>query len=293
MSSENLRPHPMYEHLSQPALPAIPQLEMMLEKSRKVMERAMSRYKPYAIVAMISGGKDSLCAYFTAKKLGIPVTHILHGVTGTGIEETTTFVRNFASTQNVTYLEAQAGEAYEKYVLGKGFFGAGVQAHTFTYHLLKHSPFRREIGKIRAGKRNLNILLLNGARMEESSNRSGNYKVAKIIREESGNIWVNIIHDWRKIDRDAFLEDIGAPINPVTTTLCRSGECMCGTMQSKVEREEASFFFPAWGSWLEDLEHRVRQKGWDWGWGEDKPFSLPSRSQPSYQPLCTDCMNEE
>ena len=278
------------------SLPPTPQVDEMLEKSRKIIERAIMIYQPYAIVAMISGGKDSLCAFHVAKKMGIFITHICHGVTGTGIEDTTMFVRGMAAGENIIYEEARAGKDYEDYVLRKGFFGIGRYAHTFSYHILKSKPFRGVITKIRGtgiGTKKRKILLLNGARAEESAAREGNPITGKIIREDGGNIWVNIIHNWRKIDRDAFLEQEEIEVNPVTKILCRSGECMCGTMQSRAEREEASFYYPQWGKWINDLEVIVR-KEFGYGWGEDLP---PGWIRPnpvgSYTPMCIDCLDKK
>lgn len=78
-----------------------------LDSSRDIIDRALAEIEPYAIVAMISGGKDSLCAYLVAKALGVPVTHILHGVTGTGIAETTEFVRDFAGSEKACLSRGQ------------------------------------------------------------------------------------------------------------------------------------------------------------------------------------------
>ena len=54
-----------------------------------------------------------------------------------------------------------------------------------------------------------------------------------------------------------FLAREAICINPVAIELCRSGECMCGTMQTQAERREASAIYPEWGSWLSELEREV------------------------------------
>lgn len=289
MTSANLLPHPMYAHLSKPPPPPVPKVEERLEDSRRILEEAFSLYDPYATVSMISGGKDSICAYYVMKKLNYPVTHILHGVTGTGIEETTQFVRDFAAQQDISYIEANAAQKYEEYVLRKGFFGIGGFAHQFSYHLLKSRPFGTAISSIRQRKKGRDIFMINGARFWESSRRGGNNNIRHYIREDKRNIWVNILQDWRRIDRDTFLEQEGAAVNPVTTTLCRSGECMCGTMQSQADREEAAYFFPKWGNWLTELEREVCKK-FPWKWGEARPNPHISSSKETAIPLmCIDC----
>lgn len=265
----------------------------MIEQSREILERAIAEIQPYAIVAMISGGKDSLCAYLVAKELATPITHIMHGVTGTGIAETTDFVRQFADSEKPAYIEANAGNGYVDYVQRKGFFGKGVQAHSYAYHTLKREHFGKALSRhIRQRQRGRRILLLNGARVQESANRARNLR--NPIRIDGNNVWVNVCHSWSKEQRDSYLEDRGAPCNPVTQVLCRSGECLCGTSQSQATREEASFYFPKWGQWLDELEKPVKAR-FGWGWGENQPSWVQQEKAGQmrlYQPMCVDCIDE-
>lgn len=271
----------------------------ILESSREILTKAIADYDPYAIVVMTSGGNDSLCAYYVTRALGVTPDYILHGRTGTGIPETTEFVRSWAIQQGIDYIEADAGTAFDDYVLRKGFFGRGRTAHTYAYHVLKAQPFRTALShNIRKRKRNRNILLINGARIEESANRKANMTTP--VRHDpasKSNVWVNVIHHWDKEQRDAFLADVKAPCNPVTKELCRSGECMCGTMQELQARTEAATLFPRWGAWLDDLEARVRQQGFTWGWGEGVPKDWQMEQQgqmrllgeAEFQPMCVSC----
>ena len=267
---------------------------MTIESSQEIIERAIAEHSPYAIVSMISGGNDSLCAYLVARELATPISHIMHGVTGTGIAETTAFVRQFAERETPTYIEANAGSSYINYINRKGFFGRGMQAHAFAYHVLKREHFGKAISRhIRQRQRNRRVLLINGARVQESANRAKNLK--QPVRVDGNNVWVNIIHDWGKDERDAFLENKGAPCNPVTQLLCRSGECLCGTSQSPATREEAAFFFPEWGKWLDELERPIKAK-FGWGWGAETP-SWVAREKAGqmrlFQPMCVDCLDEQ
>lgn len=266
----------------------------MIDSSREIIEKAMADFQPYAVVAMVSGGRDSLCAYKVARAIGVPLTHMLHGVTGTGIPETTEFVRQFAASEGLIYIEANAKDAYEKYVNRKGFFGLGNSAHSYAYHLLKHQPFQHCISRnIRFRKRNRPVLLINGARASESTNR-GKHMKEPITRDPGNpsNIWVNILHHWSREERDTFLDSTNAPINPVTTNLCRSGECMCGTMQSIAARVEASFYYPKWGEWLDNLERPIAAR-FGWGWGQTMPPGMKAAKTAipdSFAPMCIDCL---
>lgn len=266
-----------------------------LHSSQEIIGHALHDYHHYAVVMMISGGTDSLTAYHVARYLNIPIDGLIHVVTGTGIPQTTDFVRTFAAGSGLPYWEHNAGSAFENYVLRKGFFGRGLRAHAYAYHLLKATGFRALLSKnIRQGRKGRPILLLNGARQHESENRMFTMK-EPIQREykESQNWWVNIINDWESSDCKAFLAEYAIPQNPVAKLLCRSGECMCGTMQSQEERREAAQWYPEWGEWINSLEIEVIKR-FHWGWGEEMPKSIKQEKAgqlvlPSFQPMCSSC----
>lgn len=265
-------------------------LNELLKESKEIWNEANTNYKPYAVVLMVSGGKDSITAAEVTKTLQIPVDFVLHGNTRTGIQETLDYVRNIANNYAPKYLEADAGDAYINYVLRKGFFGTGPLAHSYAYHLLKHQRFISTISsEIRQRKHKRNILLLNGARLDESENRRNNLtKTMNIDPVVKSNIWVNIIHHWTQKNCNDFLTDQKTFINPVAQKLCRSGECMCGTMQSKADAIEAAFYYPEWGKWLDDIKTQVAALGFNWTWGEKVPKQRKGKIN-EFQPACTSC----
>lgn len=265
-------------------------IETKIEGSASIMARAIEEISPDYIVSMVSGGKDSAASHAVALHLGVKIDLIIHGNTRCGIPQTTEFVQEHYGRSGPDLVIADAGTAYEDYVLRKGFFGSGVSAHGFSYRILKATPFRKVVSTVlRQRKRGIKILLLNGARKDESANRQANLKVTRADPAAPSNVWVNIIHDWTAADRDAFLDREKVCINPVAVQLCRSGECMCGTMQTHAERREAVAIYPEWGVWLADLEaEAVSRHGYGWG------VSFPSRHDRAqldlFQPMCTDCV---
>jgi len=261
----------------------------MIKDSLEIIRQAQLDYQPYATIAMFSGGTDSLAALHVALRLGVQIDYVMHVHTGTGIPQTLEYVRNYAKNSGIPYLEPTASNAYEEYVLRKGFFGKGERSHTFAYHILKHKRLRASLAQIRQRKRNRNILLINGGRRQESQNRMMTMK--EPIKADGSNVWVNIINEWTKSDVMDFIHDEKLSVNPVSALLHRSGECMCGTMQSHEERREAAFWFPEWGAWLDDLERRVLEAGWWWRWGDPTPESLKwiKAGQMQFQPLCAGC----
>lgn len=262
---------------------------MNLAASSHILAEAVERFRPTHIVSMVSGGKDSAASDQVARELGADISFVIHGNTRCGIPETTEFVRAIYG-QLGAYVEADAGTAYEDYVLRKGFFGKGIGAHGFAYRVLKATPFRKAISKeIRQGKRDVRVLLLNGARKDESENRQKHMDVFRQDPASPGNIWVNLIHDWSQDDRDSYLDSRRTPINPVAKALCRSGECMCGTMQTRAERAEAAVIYPRWGKWLADLEREARSLH-GFGWGETFPRQRAENQGDLFQPMCKDCI---
>lgn len=261
----------------------------ILEQANTIFRDAVERFNPTHIVSMVSGGKDSAASDQVARELGAKIDFAMHGNTRCGIPETTMFVRrNYG--QLGDYVEADAGFAYEDYVLRKGFFGKGRDAHGFAYRVLKATPFRKAISKhIRKGKRDVRVMLINGARKDESENRQKHLEVWRQDPASPGNIWVNLIHDWSQDERDAYLDSRNTAINPVAKALCRSGECMCGTMQTKPERIEAAILYPEWGNWLSDLE-REAAKLHGFGWGDPFPKPRDESQADLFQPMCKDCL---
>ena len=263
-----------------------PEVRRAIGSSIRLMESAIANYQPTHIVAMVSGGRDSAAAYAIAEEMGLPIDLILHGNTRTGIPETTQFVANYYGNRRQEFAIADAGDAYERYVMRKGFFGKGRNAHNFSYRILKADPFRAAISRlIRRRKRGVRVMLLNGARKSESDNRRINLPRARM---DKGNLWVNICHDWTDGARDYYLASRAVPINPVATALCRSGECMCGTMQTTGDRIEAASLYPEWGAWLDDLEAVVRAKH-GFGWGDTGPKYKDPRQNDLLLPMCVSC----
>lgn len=263
----------------------------MLNDSAQILRDAISHFSPTHIVSMVSGGRDSAASHAVAQELGVKVDLVLHGNTRCGIPETTQWVEGRYGQDGPDFAVADAGTAYEDYVLRKGFFGKGVGAHGFAYRVLKAQPFRKAISKhIRRGRRDIRILLLNGARKDESPNRRKNLEVFRRDPASPGNIWVNLLHNWTTEDRDAYLDSRAVPINPVAKQLCRSGECMCGTMQSAGERLEAATLYPEWGRWLTDLEAEARRLH-GFGWGERYPRKRGAAQADLFQPMCRSCVD--
>jgi 3'-phosphoadenosine 5'-phosphosulfate sulfotransferase (PAPS reductase)/FAD synthetase len=272
-------------------LEAHPQtLDQAIAQSAFYAKTALEWFSPKHIVTMVSGGNDSAACHALAVELDLPITLSIHGRTGCGLKATQAHVEANYGT-DAPLIIADAGTAYEEYVMRKGFFGKGRDAHSFAYRVLKAQPFRKVVSsELRKGKSRVPVLLLNGAYKAESDNRKATLRRARQDPGAPQNVWFNLIHDWTPEIRDEYLASRNVPINPVAKALCRSGECMCGTMQTDAERLEAAMLDPEWGKWLDELDAAAREKH-GFGWGQN--LIKPNKQQPDFfMPMCVDCEND-
>ena len=240
---------------------------------------------------MLSGGDDSLTSLHVALTLDIKIDFVIHGNTRTGIQETTNFVRTAVEHLGLHYLEADAGDSYLRYLNRKGFFGVGLGSHAVAYHLLKQDHFERVVSQhIRQRRRGVRIMFLTGMRRDESANRQKRMITAcTVTKRRPNDMWTALILNWSKPECLEFLNGNSICRNPVSVNLCRSGECMCGTMQSKGDRAEASYYYPEWGKQLDELEKKIKAiHGFGWG------VKMPSKANPAktdlFQPMCVGCI---
>ncbi len=264
-------------------------LPRAIESSHRIFRAAVEAFQPTHIVSMVSGGNDSAVSDALAEEMGIKIDLRIHGRTGCGIPETTAFCVDHYSKLG-DFALADAGDKYERYVLRKGFFGVGRQAHNFAYRIMKADPFKTAISQnIRHRRRNIRVMLINGARKNESDNRRVNLPETRLWR---GNMWVNLIHEWSDFERDEYLASRQVVRNPVSVQLCRSGECMCGTMQNIQDRWEAASLYPAWGQWLADLDAEAKRLH-GFGWGEHHPKPVDPDQQDLFEPMCGSCLRRD
>lgn len=261
-----------------------------IERSAELLHQAIREYQPTHIVSLVSGGYDSAASDEVARLLDVKIDMVMHGRTGAGIQETTEFVVDeYGSKGSSHFALADAGTKYEAYINRKGFFGVGPGAHQFSYHILKRDPFYSTISReIRKRRRGFRIMLLTGARKSESGNRKLNLPLSKL---EKGCLWFNPLYHWSAGERDQLLDAQGVRLNPVAKQLCRSGECMCGTMQTQAERLEASVLYPRFGAMIDELD-AISKRKFGFGWGE----AFPEPRDPNqidlfdaFQPMCVGC----
>jgi 3'-phosphoadenosine 5'-phosphosulfate sulfotransferase (PAPS reductase)/FAD synthetase len=159
------------------------------------------------------------------------------------------------------------------------------------YIRLKERPLRVAMRKAKIGhNRNDQVILISGARSEESTRRMGH--VEPILKEKSvARVWVANIHDWTKRECLDYLEANGVERSPVAAKIHKSGECLCGAYAAPGELKELEFWYPERAAQIRELECRVKAAGHNWGWGQIPPHTKKVKDDPAqmFLPLCNSC----
>lgn len=280
-------------------------LDDKIESAKRILAEAREKHDPKLTFPMFSGGHDSLVASHVAMEHG-GGDCVVHINTGVGIPRTRTFVRRTAVRCGWPLLEYKAREntqadgtpdpqKYEELVMRWGF--PGPPHHAKMYNRLKGRQIARLCRDFR-DYRGQRFILATGLRRQESDRRMA-YDSA--IDRDGGKVWVNPIFEWTAEDCEQYRERHDLPSNPVKEKLCMSGECLCGAFAREGELAEIKAVAPDVGEWIEQLEDRVADAGFPWGWEERRPAWWDDMKEgqsflPGTEPdeldqhLCTGCI---
>lgn len=253
---------------------------------REIAHIAINEHNPVAIRVGFSGGRDSL-AVTHWMMTNIPGCEVFHCNTGIGVERTREYVRETCELMGWKLHEIRAkedcGQDYDELVLKHGF--PGPSGHQMMYSRLKERAIRKlvkQAQKFRGDR----VLLATGLRHDESVRRM-RYAGNEINRIGS-QLWVNPIYWWSVSDRDAYIEEHGLPINPISSALGMSGECLCGAFAHKGEKALVRLVDPETADRIDRLEQQVLDKGFTWSW-EGAPPAGGYNPDQMWMPLCVGC----
>ncbi len=257
-----------------------------VERSVALIDMAIAKYNPVAILGLFSGGHDSITATHVAARHP-RFSYPIHLNTGTGIPETLDFVRSTSAALGWSLREYNAidcGQDYREIVAKYGFPGPG--QHGTMYIRLKERPLAAAMREAKAGAaRRRTVLLISGARSEESQRRMGHVEILTKDKNRS-RVWLNIIHDWTKAECNAYIEANGLPRSPVVEKIHKSGECLCGAYAAKGEFNELEFWYPEHAAKLASFPSA---NGKTWGWGADRVRTPRPRRANTSRPMCHGC----
>lgn len=237
----------------------------------EILTSAISIYKPYKYILMVSGGHDSITnAHVTASiltELKMPFV-VYHGDTTIGIPETQEYVKMICHKFGWDLFIRQPPnpkDHYDVLVEKYGFPGPTKSSHQLMYRRLKERALRAFVthemkSKPRARQ---NVLLATGVRKQESRIRMG---YTHTYRKDASRIWCNPIFYWSERDCKDYMELHSIPKNPVKEKICISGECLCGAFAGKEEYAEICISFPEVGKRLKKLHEIATKNGFPWDW---------------------------
>jgi 3'-phosphoadenosine 5'-phosphosulfate sulfotransferase (PAPS reductase)/FAD synthetase len=252
-------------------------------KPLAVIDAAVAEHDPAHVVALFSGGHDSVTSTHIASQHP-SFTAVVHVNTGIGIEETREYVRQVCHDQDWPLLELKAPEGlYEQRCRDHGMPGGPIQ-HGIMYQLLKDDQIRQLVRDYKRFKGD-RVGLVTGARSAESERRMRVHP--EYIRRERAQLWINPILDWSKAEVDDYMQVVGLPRNPVVDKLHRSGECLCGALADPQELEWIAFWYPDVAAHIRSLEQDCFQRKLPYNWGTKTSTAFDAK-QPML-PLCQDC----
>lgn len=259
--------------------------ELLEKMAQDIVHDAGFMYRTAKAFALFSGGNDSLVLLDMATRYGWAEDGVIHVNTGTGIPDTTEFVRQTCADWNLPLHELHPPQSYEQVFLRKpiidGLPGPGM--HHIAYGRLKERALRAFV-KSQKEHRLDKILFLTGIRADESVKRMG--YTDSVIDREGAVVWANPLYRWTNAEMAAYKAARGLPKNPVSEHLHFSGECLCGAYARPDELAELDFFYPEVAERIRGWEREAAERGLTYcKWGERRPGGREEKVGR----LCSNC----
>lgn len=248
-------------------------LDEIVAEAEGFIDQARQAWQPQKWFVLFSGGSDSLTMLALARSRGWAPDGVVHVNTGTGVPETTEFVRRVCRDWGLVLHELTPPKSYEEVFLEDpvidGLPGPGM--HRIAYSRLKERPLRR-FSTDQKLSWNGKVALLTGIRHDESEKRMGYGD--SIVDQDRCRVWINPLYRVTAAEMRALRDHFDLPRNEVADALHFSGECLCGAFARPGELEEIRFFFPAVAERIEGWQRRAAELGLTYcKWGERRPGS--------------------
>lgn len=260
------------------------------EDAFRIALDATIEHNPSHVFAMFSGGNDSAVLLHWAKHhLDRSLKAAVFIDTGTALPGVRDFAERFCDRYEIPLKVYEAGDAFERMVLGEGDRQGpraaqgfpGPASHRYAYIRLKERQIERLVREHKQHPRD-RIMLLTGVRRAESVRRMG---TTEPVTRRGAQVWVAPLIDWTKADMLAYRHEHELPESDVAAMMHMSGECGCGAFATPGEKAMRCQLYPEWGAWLFDLEQRAEAQGVaNCRWGE-----RPQEDASEAGPMCSDC----
>ena len=250
--------------------------EDKLKWTKELCERVKKDFSPYAVIVGYTGGKDSNIVLRLATmffKVDAAFTFNTTIAAPETLKKCESVAKDVYGVKYISKMPPYNGveenpDTYFELVKNHGFPGSTDTAHNWMYRYLKDHTISKIVASFRNRKRNRPIVILMGARKEESARRMGTSDDITII---GNTIWVNIANLWTDSEMAAFAEDfkINEHRSPISIGMGISGECFCGSFAGGPgELQELKFWSPATYDKIIGITRFLKSIGFNWEWYE-------------------------
>jgi 3'-phosphoadenosine 5'-phosphosulfate sulfotransferase (PAPS reductase)/FAD synthetase len=249
-----------------------------------IVHRAKTEHDPVATFALVSGGGDSSAMLYRCREHIDAAIYIDTGTALPGVEEHAVAVCEQLGVPLRIYRTPPS--EYEAMVMHHGF--PGKAQHGRAYIRLKERQIEKVRNDAKRGhKRSRRVLLLSGARAEESIRRMGTTVDVRKVKGKAV-VWANPLIDWSN-DAARMYRDGWYTPSDVQLLTHRSGECNCGAFADDGERKMLAGLSPEWWERIGALEVRAERAGVTWcRWGE-----TPGDAIAEDLPMCASCPSRQ
>jgi 3'-phosphoadenosine 5'-phosphosulfate sulfotransferase (PAPS reductase)/FAD synthetase len=286
-----------------------------LRQATQVITDAVEKYDLKAIVALNSGGHDSLLSTWCAAQHPL-FQGAVFANTGIGTIETRAFVRDTHQQYGWPLIELKNSlMTYEMLLVRYGY--PSPVTHQMMYRHLKDRQFEEAITIFskKLGCKRGQIGLVTGLRKWESRKRQLTVKPVKIHKEAKAKspkrVFLAPCHDFHESERNEAIEWLNLPTNRFAKYIGHSYECMCGANMGADERERRAKYAPIYeeaerkrealvkaaydlqqfrleNGLIDPEDATINGERLTWGWHTGTPFTYEDTEDDDT--LCAGCM---
>lgn len=276
-----------------------------LRWSRELAAKVVRDFDPWAVLVGFTSGGDSNIALKLASMF-LPVTAVFTCNTTIASRETLQKCEEVANSYRLPYIcrcppyngWKEHPHVYTELVKKHGFPGQTKTAHNWMYWYLKDHTISRIISQYRRRKKQRVVLIVSGARSDESVRRMSTTQDVTI---KGSTVWLNICNAWTASECATFeaTYDLKKNRSKCSTIMGISGECWCGSFAPQGQLEELRFVSP--DTYYQIVEIRkwlLTNTSFYWNWDEGPPkrksssIVLPALCSPGLI-MCSTCINNK